>query len=51
MDNGEEENLLPVLAIKAQFNSRPARSLVTVPTEVLRLPYITLKKKLSEEAF
>ena len=41
MENGDEENLLPVLAFKPRFISRPAPSLVTVPTEVLRLPYIT----------
>jgi hypothetical protein len=41
VDNGDEKNLLPVLAIKRRFISRPARSLVSVPTEVLRLPYIT----------
>jgi len=41
VDNGEEKNLLPVPAIKPRFISRPARSLVTIPTEVLRLPYIT----------
>jgi hypothetical protein len=40
VDNGDEENLLPVLATKPRFISRPARSRVTVPTEVLRFPDI-----------
>jgi len=37
----KRKKLLPVLAIKPRFVIRPARSLVTIPNEVLRLPYIT----------
>jgi len=50
VNNGDEKNILPVLAIKPRFISRPARSLVTVSTEALRLPYITYKKKRLEES-
>ena len=41
VDNGEEKSLLPGLAIKPRFISRPVRSFVNITTEVLRLPYIT----------
>jgi hypothetical protein len=36
--HGEEKNLLPLPGIEPQFLCRPAHSVVTIPTELSRLP-------------
>lgn len=38
---GEEKNLLPLLETELRFLGRPSRRLVTIPTKVNKLKYIT----------